>query len=106
MTEQKGLKIDVKFTKDVYHTDERGNYAKIAARVSIKRAEGLQNLASLLKKTLGTVFDYTYIDEHFETAAEAEHWAAVSIEKIKREYQIQKARIDSLEVPEDFEVFA
>ena len=106
MTEQKGLKIEVKFVKHLYHTEERGNFAKITARVSIKRAKGLKYESSLLKKALGANYDYTYVDEHFETAAEAEQWAAVSVEKITREYQVQRARVDSLEIPEDYEMFA
>jgi hypothetical protein len=106
MSEEKGLKLEVKFAKHLYSNDQVGNYAKITGRVSIKRCAGLHSACQLLKKGLGAKYDYSYIDEHFENRAEAEHWAAVSCEKIKAEYSIQLARVNALEVPEDYEVFS
>jgi hypothetical protein len=106
MSEEKGLKVVVKFSKELYSNDQVGNYARITARVSIKRCAGLHSECQILKKALGAKWDYSYLDEHCETKAEAEHWAAVSCEKIKAEYAIQRARVDSLEVPEDYEIFS
>lgn len=106
MTDKRGLKLTVKFEKCSRSSDQEGNYAMIKVKVVVDRADGVASKAQLLKKGVGAIWNYHWIEETFSTKAEAEQWAAVCVEKITREYQVQKARVDSLEIPEDYEVFA
>ena len=101
MSDQKGLKISVTYKKDI----GGDNQARIRTEVMIQRAKGVCTASRLMKAATDDVSSYNWINKTFDTAAEAEQWAKVITEKIRVEYAATVARIDAVEVPEDFEVY-
>ena len=100
MAEGRGLRVVASFHKTIDHLD---NTPVIVAKVTIERAEGGVGEGTLMQQaTKGT---WTDMEQQFKTAAEAETWAKATAEKIRIQYTATMARINALEVPEDFEVY-
>jgi len=104
MCEQKGLKIVVDFTKEI----DKENIPHIRAKVRVVQADGLSESWGrniVLQKALSLKDTYTSTKQLFDTATEAENWASLACESIKREYRIEREKVESLRVPEGYEVF-